>query len=197
MEENKHDNWKRIIDMTNEAGFDMLELNMSCPHGMTELGMGRFCGEIPDVLGEITGWCVKLSEVPVLVKLTPNYGEITDLAKVVKEAGGHGVTAINTVPTLFDPDADGTPFQPVGEKRQMAYGGGCGNMVRPIALRKVSEIARQFTGFPISGVGGISSADHVLSHLRMGASIIQVCSAVQEQDYTVADDLSTGLKAHM
>lgn len=70
-------------------------------------------------------------------------------------------------------------------------------MVRPIALRKVSEIAQAFPDLPISGVGGISSADHVMSHLRLGASIIQVCSAVQEQDFTVAEDLATGLRAHM
>lgn len=52
----------------------MLELNLSCPHGMTEKGMGRACGEDPDIVRDITTWVTKRTSLPVIVKITPNYG---------------------------------------------------------------------------------------------------------------------------
>jgi len=66
---------------------------------------------------------------------------------------------------MFDPLPNGVPFPAVGDEKQTAYGGGCGNMTRPIAMRKVSEIA-QSVDLPISGIGGISSGNHVLAMMR-------------------------------
>lgn len=70
---------------------------------MTEKGMGRSCGENPDVIEDITRWVVKRSKVPVYIKLTPNYGEIEVLALAAKRGGAAGVTATNTFPSLYDP----------------------------------------------------------------------------------------------
>lgn len=70
---NKSD-WEDIISQANEAPFDMIELNLSCPHGMNEKGMGRACGEDPDIIKDITSWVTSLTKVPVIVKITPNYG---------------------------------------------------------------------------------------------------------------------------
>lgn len=58
----------------------MLELNLSCPHGMTEKGMGRACGEDPDIVRDITSWVTKRTSLPVIVKITPNYGQAEVLA---------------------------------------------------------------------------------------------------------------------
>ena len=52
------DDWIELTKMTNTAPFDMIELNLSCPHGMTEKGMGRACGEDPEIVEEITKWVV-------------------------------------------------------------------------------------------------------------------------------------------
>ncbi len=60
--------------MCNNAGFDALELNLSCPHGMTEKGMGRSCGENPALVEKIAGWVTSKTKIPVYIKLTPNYG---------------------------------------------------------------------------------------------------------------------------
>ena len=68
------DDWIELTKMANQAGFDALELNLSCPHGMNEKGMGRACGEDPKILGQITKWVVDNTDLPVIVKITPNYG---------------------------------------------------------------------------------------------------------------------------
>ena len=65
---------------------DGLELNFGCPHGMCERGMGSAVGQEPEVLEEITGWAVEFSTIPVLVKLTPNIGDILEAGV----AGGRG-----------------------------------------------------------------------------------------------------------
>ncbi|XP_010129768.1 PREDICTED: dihydropyrimidine dehydrogenase [NADP(+)]-like, partial [Buceros rhinoceros silvestris] len=69
------------------------------------------------------------------------------------------------------------------------------NAIRPIALRAVSAIARALPGFPILATGGIDSAESGLQFLHSGASVLQVCSAIQNQDFTVIDDYCTGLQA--
>ena len=68
--------WKDIIKRSIDAGADGLELNFGCPHGMCERGMGSAVGQEPAVNEEITSWAVEYSTVPVLVKLTPNVGDI-------------------------------------------------------------------------------------------------------------------------
>ncbi|KAK6056571.1 4Fe-4S binding domain protein [Cooperia oncophora] len=70
-----------------------------------------------------------------------------------------------------------------------------GSAIRPIALKAVSAIANDMEGFPIMATGGIESAETGLAFLSAGASVLQVCSAVQNQDFTVVDDYCTGLRA--
>lgn len=194
------DDWKELCKLTNEAGFPILELNLSCPHGMTESGMGRACGEVPEAVERITAWVKKYAnpEVKVFVKLTPNHGDIPTLGLAIQRGGGDGITAINTFPTLMDPKPDGTPWPKVGEKNHTAIGGGAGAFIRPIAMRKISELyTHPDIKIPIMGCGGVTSSDHLISMIRYGASVVQVCGAVQEQDYSLANDYLTGLKAHM
>jgi dihydropyrimidine dehydrogenase (NADP+) len=74
------EDWIELVTMANKAGFDALELNLSCPHGMNEKGMGRACGENPEMVKEITTWVVENTHLPVIVKITPNYGEAEALA---------------------------------------------------------------------------------------------------------------------
>jgi len=139
---------------------------------MTEKGMGRSCGENPKVVEEITKWVVEKANVPVYVKLTPNYGEITELAEASKRGGAIGVTATNTFPSFMDPAPDGTPWPAVGPERKVAHGGGCGDFLRPIALRKVSEIGNKKLGLSVHATGGCVSSSHALAYLRYGANAI-------------------------
>ena len=77
----------------------------------------------------------------------------------------------------------------------MTYGGLCGNTVRPLAFRAVSAIAKHIPGIPIMATGGIDSADVTVQMMYAGASTMQICSAVMNQDYTIIHDLVSGLKS--
>ena len=88
------------MELCNEAPFDALELNLSCPHGMTEKGMGRACGEDPEIVGNITKWAVEKSKFPIIIKITPNYGAAEDLVAAAKRNGAKAVTLTNTLPGL-------------------------------------------------------------------------------------------------
>jgi len=192
------EDWVEITEMANTAPFDLIELNLSCPHGMTDLGMGRACGEDPAMVKQITEWVVSVSRVPVIVKITPNYGYTDELAKAAKEGGASAVCTTNTMPSLMDPNPEGIPWPAVGDQQHVAYGGATGSILRPFALKKTSEVAKNVPGIEIFGSGGIIGGDHAMSYFRYGAKALQICSAVQDQDAsTVAYDLTTSIKAHM
>ena len=92
---------------------------------------------------------------------------------------------------------DGAAWPRVGQKRMTTYGGCSGNMIRPIALKMVSSIANKFPGFPILATGGADSADSTIQFLYAGAGVMQVSSAIQNQDFTIVQDWIMGLKWHL
>uniref|UniRef100_A0A6I8NLA2 Dihydropyrimidine dehydrogenase [NADP(+)] n=1 Tax=Ornithorhynchus anatinus TaxID=9258 RepID=A0A6I8NLA2_ORNAN len=151
--------------------------------------------EDPELVRNICRWIRQAVRIPFFAKLTPNVTDIVSIAKAAYEGGADGVTATNTVSGLMGLKADGTPWPAVGAGKKTTYGGVSGTAIRPIALRAVSAIARALPGFPILATGGIDSAESGLQFLHSGASVLQVCSAVQNQDFTVIEDYCTGLKA--
>lgn len=157
--------------------------------------MGLACGQDPELVRNICRWVRQAVRVPFFAKLTPNVTDIVSIARAAKEGGADGVTATNTVSGLMGLKADGTPWPAVGIGRRTTYGGVSGTAIRPIALRAVTAIARALPGFPILATGGIDSAESGLQFLHSGASVLQVCSAIQNQDFTVIEDYCTGLKA--
>uniref|UniRef100_A0A8C1SJ33 Dihydropyrimidine dehydrogenase [NADP(+)] n=1 Tax=Cyprinus carpio TaxID=7962 RepID=A0A8C1SJ33_CYPCA len=187
--------WTELANMAEDSKADALELNLSCPHGMGERGMGLACGQDPELVRNICRWVRKATTIPFFAKLTPNVTNIVDIARAAYEGGADGVTATNTVSGLMALKADATPWPGIGRGARTTYGGVSGNAIRPIALRAVSAIAKALPGFPILATGGIDSAESGLQFLHAGASVLQVCSAVQNQDFTVIEDYCLGLKA--
>lgn len=187
--------WKTLARKAAEAGPDGLELNLSCPHGMGERGMGLACGQEPNMVRDICSWVKSACNIPFFAKLTPNVTDIVAIARAAHEGGAYGVTAINTVSGLMSINADGNPWPAIGKESKTTYGGVSGNAIRPLALRGVASIAKALPGFPILATGGIDSADTALQFIMAGASCVQICSAVQNQDFSVIDDYVTGLKA--
>lgn len=187
--------WQELAKMAELSGTDALELNLSCPHGMGERGMGLACGQDPDMVRKICQWVREVTTIPFFAKLTPNVTNIVVIARAAKEGGADGVTAINTVSGLMGLNAKGHAWPAIGQEKRTTYGGISGNAVRPMALRAVSAIANALPGFPILATGGVDSADVALQFLHAGAPVMQVSSAIQNQDFTVIDDYTTGLKA--
>lgn len=115
------------------------------------------------------------------------------------KAGGAGVSATNTMFSFMDPDPNMDPYPAVGKNKHVYYGGAAGSVLRPIALRVASTIANNpaLKNVEIMATGGIINSQHALAYsMYGGAAVYQVCSAVQEQDFSsVINDLTTGLKA--
>jgi len=189
------EDWTFLAKQAEAAGSDMLELNLSCPHGMGERGMGLACGQNPEMVLNISKWVRAATTIPFFAKLTPNVTDIVMIATAARDGGADGVTATNTVSGLMGLKASGAAWPNIGDARRTTYGGVSGNAIRPIALRAVTAIGRALPGFPILATGGIDSADAGLQFLLGGASALQVCSSVQNQDFTVVTDYIMGLKA--
>uniref|UniRef100_A0A1B0CRF4 Dihydropyrimidine dehydrogenase [NADP(+)] n=1 Tax=Lutzomyia longipalpis TaxID=7200 RepID=A0A1B0CRF4_LUTLO len=188
------EDWTELAKKAEKAGAHALELNLSCPHGMGESGMGLACGQKPELVYNISLWVRAAVKIPFFVKLTPNITDIVSIAKAAYEGKADGVSAINTVSGLMSLKSDSSPWPGVGLEKRTTYGGVSGNATRPMALRAVSAIANALPGFPILGIGGIDSSDVALQFLQCGASILQVCSAVQNQDFTLVNDYCVGLQ---
>ena len=189
--------WREIIKKSIDAGADGLELNFGCPHGMCERGMGSAVGQEPAINERITGWAVKYSTVPVLVKLTPNVGNIVPHGLAARRGGAHGVSLINTIKSIVGVDID--RFIPLPLVGNMSTNGGyCGAAVKPIALHMVAALAREKEfGLPISGIGGISNWRDAVEFILLGSSTVQVATEVMLRGYNIVEDMTDGLQEYM
>jgi dihydropyrimidine dehydrogenase (NAD+) subunit PreA len=189
--------WREIIKKSIDAGADGLELNFGCPHGMCERGMGSAVGQEPAVNERITGWAVKYSTVPVLVKLTPNVGNIVPHGLAARRGGAHGVSLINTIKSIIGVDID--RFIPLPRVGNLSTNGGyCGAAVKPIALHMVAALAREKEfGLPISGIGGISNWRDAVEFILLGSSTVQVATEVMLRGYNIVEDMTDGLQEYM
>lgn len=145
----------------------------------------------------ICKWVRATVSIPFFAKLTPNVTDVATIAAAAKDGGADGVTATNTVSGLMGLNSSGSAWPAVGLEQRTTYGGVSGLAIKPIALKAVSLIAKRFPDLPIQATGGIDSADAGIQFLMAGASLLQVCSAVQNQDFTVIHDYVTGLKASL
>jgi dihydropyrimidine dehydrogenase (NAD+) subunit PreA len=189
--------WRDAIRRCEDTGCDGLELNFGCPHGMCERGMGSAVGQEPKVLEELVRWVMEIAHVPVIAKLTPNVSHIQDPALAAVRGGANAVSLINTVQSVIGVDLDRlVPLPRVGDAS--SHGGYCGPAVKPIALRMVAELARDpRVSVPISGIGGISTWRDAAEFLALGASTVQVCTAVMHHGYRIVEDLIEGLEQYL
>ena len=189
--------WKEIIARSEDAGCDGIELNFGCPHGMCERGMGSAVGQEPKVNERITGWAKEFARVPVLVKLTPNVGDIVPHGLAAQRGGADGVSLINTIKSIIGVDLETLVPRPMVADRS-SNGGYCGVAVRPIALHMVAALARDSRfGLPISGIGGVANWQHAVEFLLLGSSSVQVCTEVMLRGYGIVGDMIEGLEDFM
>ncbi len=191
------DEWKENIERSIENGAKGLELNFGCPHGMCERGMGSAVGQEPLVLERITTWVMRYATVPVIVKLTPNITDIVQPGLAAQRGGADAVSLINTIKSLMAVDLDTMiPVPNVGGAS--TNGGYCGPAVKPIALNMVGQLARHREfDLPISGIGGISTWKDAAEFIALGATSVQVCTAVMHHGYRIVEDMIDGLSRWM
>ena len=149
------------------AGVSGLEVNISCPNvaaGGAEFGIN------PSSAARVTDAVRKATSLPVMVKLTPNTGDIVGVAVAVAEAGADAVSLINTLKGMV---VDVAARQPLLGN---TFGGLSGPAIKPVALYMVYQVAGAVS-VPVIGCGGITSAADALEFIMAGASAVQVGTA--------------------
>ena len=194
----EEEHWARWLPEIAATGADGIELNLGCPHGMSERGMGAAMGQTPQLVEAVTRMAKAHTRLPVIVKLTPNVTDITWSALAAKAGGADAVSLINTVNSLISVDLDTmAPVPSIDGKG--THGGYCGPAVKPIALHMLAEIGRHPTlaGLPVSGIGGVTSWRDAAEFLALGAGNVQVCTAAMLYGFRIIEDLAEGLEMWM
>ncbi len=145
----------------------IIELNISCPNKEE----GTVFGKSPQLTSKLVGAVKKITEIPIMPKLTPNCDNIGEIAIVCEEAGADAICAINSVQKEI--------LHPSLKVPVLAYGGGglSGPIIKKIALEKVKEISKA-VDIPILGVGGVIYGKDAIDMLKAGASLVGIGSGV-------------------
>jgi dihydroorotate dehydrogenase (NAD+) catalytic subunit len=156
----------RKLDLV--PGIAGVELNISCPN----VGKGGLQFAIDqDAAAAVTRAVRRATELPLIVKLSPNVADIRPIAVAIADAGADALSAINTLSGMALRRDRSGPF--LGN----TYGGLSGPAIKPVALRIVYEVA-QVVGIPIVAIGGVTGLDDVLDFLAAGAVAVQVGTAI-------------------
>jgi dihydroorotate dehydrogenase (NAD+) catalytic subunit len=149
------------------AGISGLEVNIGCPN--IKAGGAEF-GANPKSAAEVTARVRRATSLPVMVKLTPNTGDIVGVARAVAQAGADAISLINTPRGMVIDIAKRRPL--LGNKQ----GGLSGPAIRPLALYLVYSVAGAVK-IPVVGIGGIATSSDALEFILAGASAVEVGTA--------------------
>ena len=169
-----------------EPAVDRLEINVSCPN--VKEGAIAF-GQKADALYHITAELKKHAKQPIIMKLSPNVTDITEMARAAEAAGADALSLINTL----------TGMKIDIHKRKVAIanktGGMSGPAIKPIAVRMVYQTA-QAVKIPIIGMGGIATAEDAIEFLLAGASAVSIGAMNFVNPYTTIEVID-GIQSYM
>ena len=174
---------EKLGDQDNVA---MLEINVSCPN--VKEGAIAF-GQKADALMHITSEIKKKAKRPVIMKLSPNVTDITEMAKAAEAAGADAISLINTI-TGMKIDINRRKFALANKT-----GGLSGPAIKPVAVRMVYQAANAVK-IPIIGMGGIASAEDALEFIMAGATAVSVGAMNFVNPYTTVETIE-GIEAFM
>lgn len=198
MADNNRDSWHQLIRQVEDTGAHGLELNFGCPHGMTERGLGATVGQDPEVARMVVEWVMEVATIPVITKLTPNVHSVVPTGRAVVEAGTDALSLINTIQSITGIDLDTLVPNPYVAGKSV-FGGYCGPAVKPIALKMLATISQDklTRKVPVSGIGGISNWKDAVEFILLGATTVQVCTAVMKHGFRIIEDFCEGLENWM
>ena len=162
-----------MCEKLSAAGVDMIEVNISCPN--VKAG-GLAYGTKPELAAEVTRMAKSHATVPVMVKLSPNVTDITEIARAVADAGADALSLINTLRGMR---IDLNTRRPI---LKMNTGGLSGPAVLPVAVRMVWEVACA-VDLPILGMGGVAKGEEAAQLMLAGASAVAVGTACFADPY--------------
>ncbi len=176
----------QVVERLGSEPVDLLEINVSCPN-VKEGGIAF--GQDPKALEAITKEVKKYAKQPVIMKLSPNVTDITEMARAAEAGGADVLSLINTL----------TGMKIDIKRRRFALanrtGGMSGPAVRPIAVRMVYQVA-QAVKLPIIGMGGIATAEDALEFIMAGATAVSVGTANFYNPYASVE-IAAGIEAFM
>lgn len=175
-----------VVERLAEQPVDMLEINISCPN-VKEGGIAF--GQSAASVEEITKEVKKYAKQPVIMKLSPNVTDITEMAKAAEAGGADVISLINTL-TGMKIDVNRRKFALANRT-----GGMSGPAVHPIAVRMVYQAA-QAVNIPIIGMGGVQSAEDALELILAGATAVSVGTA-NFTNPTATIDIINGIQDYM
>lgn len=175
-----------VVERLSEEPVDLLEINVSCPN-VKEGGIAF--GQDPKALYDITKAVKAKAKQPIIMKLSPNVTDITEMAKATVAAGSDALSLINTL----------TGMKIDIEKREFVLanktGGMSGPAIKPVALRMVYQAANA-VDVPIIGMGGIATAQDAMEFLMAGATAVSIGTA-NFVNPTATLDVIEGIKEYM
>lgn len=175
-----------MTEMLADTEVDLLEMNVSCPnvkHG------GAAFGTNANMIYELTSAVKKVAKQPLIVKLTPNVTDITEMARAARDGGADALSLINT---LYGMRIDIKTRRPV---LAMNAGGFSGPAVKPVAIRMVWQVANA-VDLPIIGMGGCCSAEDAVEFMMAGATAVAVGTAMFN-DPTCPPKIIRGIEQYM
>ena len=175
-----------VVERLANEDVDMLEINISCPN-VKEGGIAF--GQNPKAAEEITKAVKKYAKQPVIMKLSPNVTDITEMARAVEAGGADAVSLINTL-TGMKIDINRRQFVLANKT-----GGVSRPAIHPIAVRMVYQVANAVK-LPIIGMGGIATADDAIEMILAGASAVSVGTA-NFYNPAVTMEVVDGIEAYM
>ena len=164
-----------MCEKLSDAGVDLIEVNISCP---TVKAGGLAYGTRPELAAEVTSVAkAHAGKTPVMVKLSPNVTDITEIARAVAGAGADALSLINTLRGMR---IDVNTRRPI---LRMNTGGLSGPAVLPVAVRMVWEVHNALPGMPILGMGGVAKGEDAAQLMLAGASAVAVGTACFADPY--------------
>ena len=181
------DEFGRAAAIVSRAQPDLIEVNISCPNVGHELG--RPFALDPENAAAVTKAVRNNSDLPIIVKLSPNVTDIVEIGLAAEAAGADAIAAINSVAGMV---IDIHAARPILANRE---GGLSGPAIKPIALRAVYNLY-EAVQIPIVGIGGVSSGRDALEMIMAGATLVGVGSAVRQRGVSALGEIATEL-AHL
>ena len=175
-----------VVERLADEPVDLLEINVSCPN-VKEGGIAF--GQNPDALYEITKAIKAKAKQPIVMKLSPNVTDITEMARAAEAGGSDALSLINTL-TGMKIDINRRTFALANKT-----GGMSGPAVKPVAVRMVYQVANAVK-IPIIGMGGICTAEDAMEFILAGATAVSIGTANFSNPYTTVEVID-GIEAYM
>lgn len=192
---NNEQNWEELAHLVEEAGADMIEMNLSCPQ-MTSHAMGSDVGTNAELCRAYCQAVRRGSKLPILAKMTPNITDMVPVAKACLEGGADGISAINTIKSICNVDLDKKIGMPIVNGKS-AISGYSGKAVKPVGLRFVQQLRTALPDVQISGIGGIETWEDAAEFILVGSKTLQVTTGIMQYGYRIVEDMKNGLEHYM